>query len=426
MGIRMIRQLIRSRQQELVELAASFIRIPSENPSPEFKKQSAEMGRHISRYLAAKGFLITEHRSSENALVTVVCDAPLTRAPGPRLLFCGHTDVVPAGDRSHWTFDPFSGEVRSGMLLGRGASDMKGGLASLIFVAGLLQEFAPTLNLKGSLGFIASPDEENGGIEVATLLDQGLIKGDACLIGEPTHTHHPNVGEKAMAWMRVTIPGQPGHGSQHPLSGISAVRRGAAVVEALAKLWELKATPPAELGQLLYNTEWFLSHRLGNPVMSQLLYRPSYNPGIIQGGTKVNVIADECIIEVDTRVPYGMKSEFLQGVAKNLVKAVAPGAVVEPIVPYNNPNWTLENRPIVRSIELGIQRVLGMEQPVFSVLSLGSSDATHFRRNGIDTAFYGPGLQHNIHGYDEQVSVESLVESAEIYAETAVRYLRSC
>ncbi|MBR8644839.1 hypothetical protein KEH51_11840 [[Brevibacterium] frigoritolerans] len=55
MSTRMIRQLIRSRQQELVELAASFIRIPSENPSPEFKKRSAEMGRHISRYLAAKG-----------------------------------------------------------------------------------------------------------------------------------------------------------------------------------------------------------------------------------------------------------------------------------------------------------------------------------------------------------------------------------
>jgi len=67
----------------------------------------------------------------------VVCDAPLTRIPGSRLLFCGHTDVVPTGDRSHWTFDPFSGEVRAGMLLGRGATDMKGGLASLIFVAGL-------------------------------------------------------------------------------------------------------------------------------------------------------------------------------------------------------------------------------------------------------------------------------------------------
>ena len=163
MSISMIRQLIRSRQQELVELAASFIRIPSENPSPEFKKHSLEMGRHISTYLESKGFLITEHCSSENSLVTVVCDAPLSSVPGPKLLFCGHSDVVPAGDRSHWNFDPFSGEVRSGMLLGRGATDMKGGLASLIFVAGLLQEFASVLNLKGSLGVITSPDEETGG-----------------------------------------------------------------------------------------------------------------------------------------------------------------------------------------------------------------------------------------------------------------------
>lgn len=421
----MLRQLIRSRQQELVELAASFIRIPSENPSPEFKKYSAEMGRHISRYLAAKGFLITEHHRSENALVTVVCDAPLTRVPGPRLLFCGHTDVVPAGDRSQWTFNPFSGEVRSGMLLGRGASDMKGGLAALIFVAGLLQEFAPTLNLKGSLGVIASPDEENGGLEVASLLNQGLIKGDACLIGEPTHPHHPSAGEKAMAWMQVTIQGQPGHGSEQPFSGISAVRRGAAVVEALAKLPELKATPPAELGQLLYNTEWFLSQRLGNPLLSQLLYRPSYNPGVIQGGTKVNMIADKCIIKVDTRVPFGMKSEFLFDAARKLVTAVAPGAVVEPLVSRINPNWTLENRPIVRATESGIRRVLGMKEPVFSVLSLGSSDASHFRRHGIDTVFYGPGLSKTIHGYDERVSVENLIESAEIYAETALEYLRS-
>ena len=425
MDSKMIREIIRSRRQELVELAASFIRIPSENPSTEFKKYSAEMGQHISQYLAAKGFIISEYLHKDTGLATVVCDAPLTEVSGPRLLFCGHTDVVPAGDRSRWTFDPYSGEVRWGMLLGRGSSDMKGGLAAQVFVAGLLQEFATALHLKGSLGFIASPDEENGGMEVSSLLDRGLIRGDACLIGEPTHPHHPHVGEKAMAWMRVTIPGQPGHGSQQPLSGISAVRKGAAVVEALSKLWWHKATPPAELGQLMYNTEWFLAHRLGNPTMSQLLYRPSYNPGIIRGGTKVNMIADECIIEVDTRVPFGMKSEFVQGVANNLVKDVAPDAVVEQMVPDNNPNWTLENRPIVRSLEQGIERVLGMGQPVFSVLSLGSSDASHFRRNGIDTVFYGPGLQSTIHGYDERVSVESLVESAEIYAETAIMYLRS-
>ncbi|MFB9989963.1 M20 family metallopeptidase [Bacillus benzoevorans] len=422
MGTRMIRRLIRSRQQELVELAASFIRIPTENPSPNFLKWSAEIGRHISRYLATKGFLITKHQRSKNSLLSVICDAPLTGVPGPRLLFCGHTDVVPAGERSHWTFNPFSGEVRAGMLLGRGASDMKGGLAALVFVAGLLQEFAPALHLKGSLGVIASPDEETGGIEVEWLLEQGLIKGDACLIGEPTDQHYPNAGEKGWALMRVTIPGQPGHGSQQPISGISAVRRGAAAVEELAKLWELKTSPPTVLGQLLYQTEWLLSQQ-GDPLLAQLLYRPSYNPGIIQGGTKVNIIADKCTIEVDSRVPFGMKPKFVLDVARDLVRSVAPGAVVEPMISFSNPNWTLENRPIVQVLEQGIRRVLGSKEPVFSVLLLGSSDARHFRRHGMDTVLYGPGLQHTVHAYDERVSVESLIESAEIYAETAIKYL---
>lgn len=419
----MIRQLIRSRQQELIDLASSFIRIPSENPSPDFKKRSAEMDRLISRYLAAKGFSNTEYSRSEGSLAITVCDAPLNRMAGPRLLFSGHTDVVPAGDRSQWTFDPFSGEVRGGMLLGRGASDMKGGLAALVFTAGLLQEFAPALHLKGSLGVIPSPDEETGGMEIAWLLDQGLIKGDACLIAEPSHPRHPNVGEKGWAWMKVTVPGQPGHGSLHPVLGISAVRRGAAAVGAMAKLRDLKASPPAELYRLLYQSEWFYSQIQGNPLLSQLLFRPSYNPGIIIGGTKVNVVAERCIIEVDTRVPFGMKPEFVLENTKKLVRAAAPGAVIEPLVPFANPNWTLETRPIVQSLEHGIKQVLGNKEPVFSILLLASSDARHFRRHGIDTVLYGPGLQPAIHGYDERVSVESLIESAEIYAETAIQYL---
>ena len=426
MDTSMIQQLIRSRQQELVDLAASFIRIPSENPSPGFLKHTAEMGHTISGYLAAKGCLITEHRrNAESSPVSLVCDAPLSKIPGPRLLFCGHTDVVPAGDRSKWSFDPFSGEVRSGMLLGRGSSDMKGGLAALIFVTGLLQEFAPVLHLKGSLSVITSPDEETGGMEVSSLLAQGLIKGDACLIGEPTYPRQPNAGEKAEAWMQVTIPGQSGHGSQYPLSGISAVRRGADVVAALSRISELKATPPLELGQLLYNTEWFFTQYLKKPLLSQLLYHPSYNPGVIRGGTNVNVVADKCVILVDSRVPFGMKPELVLDVARNIVSTVAPGAIVEQMIPASNPNWTLENRPIVRATELGIRQVLGMGKPVFSILLIGSSDASHFRRHGIDTVNYGPGNLDTIHGYDEQVSVKNLVESAEVYAETAINYLRS-
>lgn len=95
----------------------------------------------IRRYFEGKGISITEHRRSGNGLITVVGDVSFSNSSVPRLLFSGHSDVVPAGDLERWSFEPFSGEVKDGMLLGRGAADMKGGLASLIFVAGLLQEF---------------------------------------------------------------------------------------------------------------------------------------------------------------------------------------------------------------------------------------------------------------------------------------------
>lgn len=137
----------------------------------------------------------------------------------------------------------------------------------------------------------------------------------------------------------------------------------------------------------------------------------------------MNSIAERCIIEVDSRIPYGMNAEYVMNVARTLVSAVAPGAVVEPIIPFTNPNWTSDSAPIVQATKIGIQRVQGTQEPVFSVLLLNSSDARHFRRHGIDTVLYGPGLYHTIHGYDEHIPVESLVKSAEIYAEIAIHYL---
>jgi succinyl-diaminopimelate desuccinylase len=304
---------------------------------------------------------------------------------------------------------------------------MKAGLAALLFVAGLIEEFASELNLKGSLGIVTSPDEESGGMELASLLDDGLIHGDACLIGEPTYPNHPVIGEKGWLLMRVTIPGEPGHGSLQPLSGISAIRRGAIAVETLARLWDLQATPPEELYPLLYNTEALMHRVLGeyDPLV-QILYRPSYNPGIIEGGTAVNSIAERCVIEVDTRVPYGMSTEFVFDVARNLVSSVTPDAIVEPIVPYSYPNWTPVNAAIVQATQFGLEKVRGPQENITNVLLLNSSDARHFRCHGIDTVLYGPGLYHTIHAYDEQVSVESLVESAEIFAEIAIEYLGGC
>ena len=92
------------------------------------------------------------------------------------LIYCGHTDVVPAGDRSKWDFDPFSGEIKDGWMLGRGASDMKAGLTGLIFAATILKRL--NVELPGQLTLSDCPDEETGGeFGVPWLLEKGSLKG---------------------------------------------------------------------------------------------------------------------------------------------------------------------------------------------------------------------------------------------------------
>lgn len=422
MRVSTIRRLIRERKQELVELTARLVQVPTENPGADLEERSAEVGSLIKEYLVDKGLQVTEYVGVAG-LTSVVADVSLSDVPGPRLLYGGHTDVVPAGDRERWSFEPYSGDIQNGKILGRGASDMKGGLAAQVFVAGLLQEMAPSLNLKGSLSVFAVPDEESGGDNTEMLLEQGILHGDACLLGEPTLPHHPVIGEKGGAWMRVTVHGEPGHARLQPIAGGSAVRLGAQVVEALDQLWEMQAQPPAELTKLLHQSE-YTTWQEGAPEYAQLLYRPSYNPGVIRGGTNVNSVAEECVIEVDSRIPYGMTAEEVLSRTREIVETIAPGAIIEPFGIFGDPNWTREDRPVVKALEEGIEQVLGTEEPTFSVLMIGSSDARYFRKHGIDTALYGPGELDTIHGYDESVAIADLVNAAEVYAETAIAFLR--
>src|SRR5271165_7096634 len=111
---------------------------------------------------------------------------------GPNLAFAGHTDVVPPGDVSRWRFDPFSATVADGQLWGRGACDMKGGLAAAIAAAFRFIAKGP---VAGSISFLVTGDEEGPSINgTAKLLEWALSRGerfDHCVVGEPTSVAAP-------------------------------------------------------------------------------------------------------------------------------------------------------------------------------------------------------------------------------------------
>jgi succinyl-diaminopimelate desuccinylase len=136
---------------------------------------------------------------------------------GPHLMFAGHTDVVPAGDAQKWTHGPFSGAIKDGVLYGRGAVDMKGGIAC--FIAALARIEAKGITLPGSVSLLITGDEEgpaiNGTVKLLEWAEQRGEHWDAALVGEPTNPEALGdmikIGRRGSVSGQITVHGKQGH-----------------------------------------------------------------------------------------------------------------------------------------------------------------------------------------------------------------------
>jgi len=169
---------------DVSRICSELVAIRSENPPG----RTAEVIEYIRTFLDTLGIgsKITRTRTGENNLVST--------GTGNRLLLCGHVDVVPALDEG-WTHPPFSGIIRDGFVWGRGATDMKGGCASLLASCSMLVEQGR--EVPGTVVFVC--DEETGGQKgIRYLLTKKLIKPTDCLIAEPSPVRHPCIGQKGL------------------------------------------------------------------------------------------------------------------------------------------------------------------------------------------------------------------------------------
>ena len=168
-----------------VQLAQALIRCPSVTP--------VEGGALtlLESVLRPAGFTCHRLTMSEPGSVDVENLYARNGTGGPHLCFAGHTDVVPVGEESRWSHPPFAAEIAGGLLYGRGAADMKGGLAC--FVAAALDYLQPGDLKRGSISFLITGDEEGPGVNgTVKVLDWMKANGevvDGCLVGEPTSTH---------------------------------------------------------------------------------------------------------------------------------------------------------------------------------------------------------------------------------------------
>lgn len=409
---------ITSQRQELVALCSELIQAPSENPPGDCSAVNDVLARFLDRY----GVPYHRHTSPAGRENLVAQSKGQPVGKGRALILCGHTDVVPVGNPSEWSFPPFAGDVKDGFIRGRGASDMKGGLAGLAFVLALLNQFRDWLPATVTLAAVA--DEETGGAEGAEwILREGLVQGDACLIGEPSLPDYPTVGQKGSCWFEVHIRGSSAHGSLSPLAGQSAIVLGSKAVLALQRLWEMEAPALPGIGELIRRS----SQHMEQERYAEVFRRVTVNVGTINGGTKVNMVPDSCTFQVDTRVPFGLTPEEVLARARELLEkeaGLAPEQFeVRPIGFQSRPNYTSPEEPVIQSLLAAIRSVRGSTP--HGVLQWASSDARHFRAHGIPTVQYGPAWLPSIHGLDERVRVDDVVEAAKVYAMFVVNFVCS-
>jgi succinyl-diaminopimelate desuccinylase len=296
-----------------------------------------------------------------------VLAATIGPAEGPTIVLHGHLDVVPARP------EQFSPRVEDDRLYGRGAYDMKGGLASMMLaVHDLAGQNAVRVH------FVCVADEESEELEQRGsdyLVEQGYL-GDFAITGEPTDMHI-GIQAKGVLAMRIEVTGTAAHGST-PWIGDNAV------LKAIDVFRQIEILPFARES-------------------SDLFDRPSINLGRIVGGDALNKVPDLCAIDVDVRYLPGQNADDIRAAVDEL-----PDARVVKVF-HRQPAIVERDNPFVQALGEAIGRVAPPDGEQISVGRDGASDAISFLEAGVPAVECGPvGAGH--HGPEEWVSVRSLGE----------------
>lgn len=404
--------------EELVDFAATLVRIPTVNPPGEHYREAAEtIGARLASFGFEVDYPVAEASAEHDDRYPRVNVVGLRRggAERPLLHLNGHFDVVPAGEG--WTVDPFGGEVRDGRLYGRGSADMKAGLAAAMYAAEAVRRAG--VELGGSLEISGTVDEESGGFAgVAFLAESGRIsvdRTDWVIIPEPLDVDRICVGHRGVYWFRVTAHGRTAHGSM-PFAGVSAIDRMAALQERIRR--ELQ--PGLE------------RRRTAMPVVPEAARRGTLNVNAIRGGQagewpQTPCVADRCEAIFDRR--FLLETGFER--TREEIRAILAAMEAEqPDCSFEledlmvvHPTRTPDESPLVRSLGDSIAAVLGREATL--VASPGTYDHKHVARiAGVEHCVaYGPGRLEQAHQPDEWCSVDELVDATRVLALTTLELL---
>ena len=405
-------QAITAKRDDLIALTQDLIRIPTLNPPGCDYLAICE---YLDRRLKAHGFetqLIRAHGTPGDSTKYPRWNIIARREgkhSGECVHFNSHTDVVEVGQG--WTFDPFGAELKDGKIYGRGACDMKGGLAASIIAA---EAFIETYSdFAGAIEISGTADEESGGYGgVAYLAEHGHFnpaRVQHVIIPEPLNKDRICLGHRGGWWAEIETKGEIAHGSM-PFLGDCAVRHmGAVLNEFENKLFPAMALRTTDM-----------------PVVPEGARSSTMNINSIHGGAKEqdddfdglpsHCVPDSCRITIDRRF---LAEEPLEDVRDEVTNLLEGLRVTRPDFDYQLteinsvlPSMTDRNAPVVQTVAKAIKEVMGKD-PQY-VASPGTYDQKHIDRIGKlkNCIAYGPGVLELAHKPDEWIGVDDMIDSA--------------
>ena len=377
-------------ENRLLGFARDLVRTSSENP-PGDERQVANLLEAKMREIRLKVDRYDFKPSRPNLIGTQ------DFGKGHSIIFDGHMDTVPAGNKDLWSVDPFSGMIIDGRLYGRGTADMKCSIAA--WLSALEAVLNAGIELRGKVLTCLVSDEEVSGLGTEDILSKGYF-ADMAVVGEPTGLTLQIAHKGVIRW-RLTTLGRAGHISS-PEEGINAIQKMAKVCHMLDR----------------YSKH--LKKR-----KHKLLGYPTISIGTIRGGEKDNIIPARCEVSIDRRLMPREEPEKAETELIELLEAMKK--------PDKDFRHELERYVLLQASEIepdeevvsifgrSIKKVTSRKARIEGFNA--TCEMVHLVKKGIPTLIFGAGSLSQAHKADEYVNVEEIVAAAKIYAEFIVEAL---
>ncbi len=402
-------------KSELISIASELIRFQTISP-PSRTLECAEYIRSYFEAVGLKASFYARKREKVNVHVRV------SGGSGKTIIWLGHLDVVPAGMREKWVHDPFGGVVKDGRIYGRGASDMKGSCAAAMIAARVLNELKEKEH--ATVDFWFTCDEEVGSPDgTRWLAERGLIRGDACLIGDslsrsPDEEPYIDVGCKGYLRLRLKATGRTAHGSM-PFYGDNAIDKLLSAVDLVRKIGDYRWSLPADLEELVDSSINYLlrgrdlTEEQKNAIKRAFHY-PTLSLTMISGGVKVNVVPDYAEASFDIRVTPGINPETVAEQLNKLITNFRTKGVEAEIINMEGGYYEQWDSDFALNLRKAVEISTSI-RPKPKIL-MGATDAIAVKKTSdIPCLGFGAGVEELAHAPNEYVTIKGVLSAAKVY-----------